>query len=86
MISHLCKFGSSAPCPTWQSSNASPYSLSSEAPVGVGGSLVGGGDPLVGCSCPEPAVNVDGLEVVSVASLALEVALTTRRVHRAHVI
>ncbi len=65
--------------------NAS-HSLSGEAPEGVRGPFGGGRDPLVGSAGPEPAVDVDGLEVLCVASLALEVALAARCVDGAHVI
>ena len=51
------------------------YSLSALAPEAFGVGLVGGKDPLVVGSGPEPAVDVDGLEVGGVAALALEVAL-----------
>ena len=60
--------------------------LSDGAPVGLGVWLVGGGDPGVGSSGPEPSVDVDGLEVLGVAALALEVALATRGVDGAHVV
>ena len=36
--------------------------------------------------CPEPAVDVDGLEVLGVAALVLEVALPSAGVHRADVV
>ena len=36
--------------------------------------------------CPEPAVDVDGLEVLGVAALVLEVALPAAGVHRADVV
>ena len=36
--------------------------------------------------CPEPAVDVDGLEVLGVAALVLEVALPAACVHRADVV
>ena len=35
---------------------------------------------------PEPAVDVDGLEVLGVAALVLEVALPSAGVHRADVV
>ena len=61
-------------------------SLSNGGPVSVGVGLVGGGDPGVGGSGPEPSVDVDGLEVAGVAPLALEVALAAGRVNGAHVV
>ena len=36
--------------------------------------------------CPEPAIDVDGLEVLGVAALVLEVALPAAGVHRGDVI
>jgi hypothetical protein len=62
------------------------YSLSSGTPVGFFCPLVGGRDPRVGRARPEPPVDVDWLEVLGVAALALEVALAPRRVDRAHVV
>ena len=48
--------------------------------------LVCGWDPGVGSSCPEPSVDVDGLQVVGVAALALEVALATRGIDGANIV
>ena len=62
------------------------YSLSGEAPEGVVLPGVGGGDALVGGAGPEPAVDVDGLQVLGVAALSLEVALAAGGVDRAHVV
>ena len=42
--------------------------------------LVGGWDAVVVGPGPEPAVDVDGLEVGAVAALVLEVALAAARV------
>lgn len=48
--------------------------------------LIGRQDPLVVGSCPEPAIDVDGLKVGSIATLALEVTLAARSVDGADVI
>ena len=42
--------------------------------------LVGGRNPGVACAGPEPPVHVYRLELALLASLALEVALSARRV------
>jgi hypothetical protein len=60
--------------------------LSALAPEALGVGLVGGQDPLVVGSGPEPSVDVDGLQVGGVAALALEVALAAGRVDGAHVV
>lgn len=48
--------------------------------------LVRGRDPGVAGPGPEPSVDVDGLEVLRVAALALEVALAAGGVDRADVV
>ena len=54
----------------------SSHLLSLITPEGIFGlSVVGGGDPGVVGSGPEPAVDVDGLEGGGLATLAREIAL-----------
>ena len=48
--------------------------------------LVSGGDSRVGGSGPEPSVDVDRLQVLSVTALALEVAFPAGRVDGANII
>lgn len=60
--------------------------LSHGTPVGVSGVLVGGSDSLVSGSGPEPTVHVDWLQVLGVATLALEVAFPAGGVNGAHVV
>jgi hypothetical protein len=60
--------------------------LSALAPEALGAGLVGGEDPLVVGSGPEPAVDVDGLKVGGVAALALEVTLPAGGVDGADVV
>jgi len=66
--------------------NKDEFLLSALGPEAFAVGLVGWQNPLVVCSGPEPAVDVDGLKVGGVAALALEVALAARGVHGAHVI
>jgi len=56
------------------------------APEGVRVRLVSGWNPAVASPCPEPAVDIDGLEVRQVAAFVLEVALPARGVDTRHVI
>ena len=59
--------------------------LAAPAPEGEAAGDVGGGDPLVPVS-PEPAVDVDGLEVLGVTALVLEVTFPARGVDGADVV
>ena len=54
------------------------HSLSSQRPVCLVRRLISWGDPAVAGTGPEPSVGVDGLEVVGVTALTLEVALPAR--------
>ena len=47
---------------------------------------IGGGDPPIASSSPEPAVHIDRLKVGAVAALVLEVAFPTRGVDRGDVV
>ena len=53
--------------------------LAAPAPEGEAAGDVGGRDPLVAVS-PEPAVDIDWLEVLSVTALVLEITLPARGV------
>ena len=61
-------------------------SLSTRTPEALLVGRVGGEDPLVVGAGPEPSVDVDGLKMGGIATLALEVALATGGVDRADVV
>ena len=60
--------------------------LSSSRPMGIRGRLVRPGNSGVSGSSPKPAVDVNGLQMLGVTALALEVALAARGVDGAHVV
>ena len=59
--------------------------LSGTTPVAVLCRLIRSGDTRISGSSPEPAINIDGLEVLSVAAFTFEVAFSTRSIDGAHV-
>merc|ERR1719370_656185 len=49
--------------------------FSSQAPVSLVTGLIGSWYSFVSCTSPEPSINIDGLQVISVAAFAFEIAL-----------
>ena len=72
----------------FQHSNQIPANLlSSPAPERLAGSRsVSWSNPVVVCSGPEPAIDIDGREVRSVTTLVLEIAFSATCVDGGHVI